>query len=237
MGMLALSAFATQYNIGGVREVMAMVDEKDGSYVVSVRFLPVGCFDKATNLKINRSKASDYALLALSKHLKVMEDKRLSVSGMTTSSFTVDIMACVAELRLLKTGVRTIAQSSANKTASANEEIAHPSVSSHDATPPTNDGFLGRRSDYIDTIKNLYSLIVQDIPDDSNQEDEFNLKVAAIEERSVEISSELKKELLNDRMLLSLEQKDIIGFLDRSQADLLDRLRRCVEGFDHHKVQ
>jgi hypothetical protein len=93
-GVLACSAgFATAETIrlGGPRDIVVDIDDVQGGFSVVVEMRPVACFDKATNARINRSKACLYGLAGVEKSLAI-ETGRLAalrnVIGMNVEEVT-----------------------------------------------------------------------------------------------------------------------------------------------------
>jgi hypothetical protein len=92
--ILACSAgFATAETIclGGPRDIVVDIDDVQEGFSVVVEMRPVACFDKATNARINRSKACLYGLAGLEKSLAI-ETGRLAalrnVIGMNVEEVT-----------------------------------------------------------------------------------------------------------------------------------------------------
>lgn len=79
-------------NLGGPRKVTATVADHDGHYDVTVRMVPVQCFDPGLNARVNRAKAEGFAIEALARHLagEAPGRVRLSVSGMRTIDTSLD---------------------------------------------------------------------------------------------------------------------------------------------------
>ncbi|MBX9579357.1 MAG: hypothetical protein K2X87_03535 [Gemmataceae bacterium] len=77
--LAALPAVGTPVDLGGPRQARAVVAERDGRYVVTVRMRAVRAFDPATNARLNREKARGYALRALVRVVAGRADGRLTV--------------------------------------------------------------------------------------------------------------------------------------------------------------
>lgn len=227
-----MSAFATQYDIGGPRQIVAVVEETGNNYRMLIRFLPVGCFDRVTNEKINRLKSLHYAALSLSKYLKISEDRQLILSGLSPLSFVQERNECRTEIIQPKDGIK-IEKIRSREIAQGVRKTDESILKTNEMTTlPGGESFLERKADYLDTIRFLYVFLLQDFPDKLEKDDDFYLKITSIEERSKDFSAGLLKNVTEDRLLLTLERKDIEGFLNRLQSDLLNRLRKHVEDFE-----
>jgi hypothetical protein len=88
-------ATAETIRLGGPRDIVVDIDNVNSGFSVVVNMRPVACFDKATNARINRSKAYFYGLAGLEKSLTVKAGGLASLRNIT--GMTVEELAPTAE--------------------------------------------------------------------------------------------------------------------------------------------
>ncbi len=92
-------------DLGGPRNVRAVVALDEGTYVVKVRMLPVRVFDAATNARLNEEKAREYALQALARHLSDKRSVTFTVSGARVEQAGPDGKDYALTMRVPREGV------------------------------------------------------------------------------------------------------------------------------------
>jgi hypothetical protein len=92
-------------DLGGPRQVRAVVALDEGVYVVKVRMVPVRAFDAATNARLNEEKAREYALQALARHLSDKRSVSYTISGARIEQAGPDGKDYALTLRVPREGV------------------------------------------------------------------------------------------------------------------------------------
>ncbi|NBX28922.1 hypothetical protein EBR04_00460 [bacterium] len=76
--------------LGGPRQAVVTIDERDGAYVLDVEAIAVTSFATASDREANRALAKEFALTALTRHLEVAADRQLAVQGLRVGGETLD---------------------------------------------------------------------------------------------------------------------------------------------------
>jgi hypothetical protein len=91
-----------------MRQVRASVKTVGDDYFVQVRFLAVGCFDKATNQEMNIGLGRSFALEALARHLSEKKKVELLVSGARTGDTWQDGKFFTLTIKVPQAGVKVL---------------------------------------------------------------------------------------------------------------------------------
>jgi hypothetical protein len=91
--------------LGGPRQVRALVSLDEGAYVVKLRMLPVRAFDAALNARLNEEKAREFALQALARHLSDKRAVSYTISGARVEQAGPDGKDYALTLRVPRDGV------------------------------------------------------------------------------------------------------------------------------------
>jgi hypothetical protein len=101
----------------GIRQVQAAVKLVGDDYQVRVRFLAVGCFDKATNREMNLEMGRSLALEALGRQLSDKPKLELVVSGARTVDSRLEGKFFSLTVQIPRDGVKVIETAAASETA------------------------------------------------------------------------------------------------------------------------
>jgi hypothetical protein len=93
---------------GGARRVEANVRTVGDEYVIQVRFLAIGCFDRATNRDMNLGLGRSFALQALARRLSDKQKVELVVSGARTTASKLQGKTFSLTLRVPLDGVKVV---------------------------------------------------------------------------------------------------------------------------------
>lgn len=214
----------TRISIGGPRQVSAEISVKDESLLVAVKMIPVRSFDVAKNRLINRAKAESYANLALSKYLStdVENRSRISLSGKEVLGVRETGKVFVLTMQIPTKGIHV-------EKAPVGKAVDRERTARVDRAQPAN--VLTIKADYLATIESLASALTQDIPavpDKAAAPESFFEAVARSEEEGTAAFSAIRKEMLADKLLLSVEKDEIALRIDESEETFLESLRKAV---------
>lgn len=219
--------------IGGPRKATAIVTEKDGDLIVTVEMRPVRCFDKATNALINREKSEAYGEIALGRYLRhsAHDDVRTELRGKA-----VDDAGLVGErfrltMRVPKNGVSFSAVSSASD---------RNTISGDSASLLPGRSILDAKEDYITTTESLARSLSQDIlapPQERSDEQAFLGHIAEKEEAGSHSFDAIRAEVKKDKLLLSIERKELLSLIDGKEEAFLEQLRMLVKQWDKRPVK
>jgi hypothetical protein len=213
-------------DLGGLRKAKAVLTVTPTEYVVKIRFLPVHCFDAATNAKINQEKARGLALQGLAKHLSTKESVEFSISGVQIGNSGLDGKFYTLGLRVPRKGVLVV-----------EERKKIPMKEGEDRLILKSDLFT-RKRDYQNTLEQLASSILADIHaavemgvKEETPREEFQLIISAIQKRSGKNLENLGREVNNDLLLLSDEQEELNEKLNQVKAKILKTATESINKY------
>jgi hypothetical protein len=237
--------------LGGVRNVTAVVSESDGGYRVAVEMLSVKAFDPTTNKALNLSKGRAYAVQALAKHLKTgsLTIRGLEVRESGTKGKSFRLVAVVPH-----DGVSAEAGSSdARERHRTAGTAAHPPMEPNkaaqtEAKPRTHEirltadatiaNFLDRKADYGETIAQLREAFCEEgnsLEKQSLKPDDFDDSIGSVEERAEAAFKAMARQVGKDDLLLPSEQKDLYPALKKAHTEVLDSLKSAVARFNQRQ--
>jgi hypothetical protein len=106
----------------GPRRVEAAVRTEDDAYLIQVRFLAIGCFDRTTNRDMNLGLGRSYALQALARRLSDKQKVELVVSGARTTDSELNGKFFSLTMRVPRTGVKVVETREASSGAASGED-------------------------------------------------------------------------------------------------------------------
>ncbi len=203
-----------------MRNVIATVSLSDETYQITVEMLAVKAFDPATNKALNLAKGRMYAAQVLGKHLKAgdLMIRGLNVRESDATGNTFRLVAVVP-----RDGVSGVNRDTTNSqghqtagvpplTGLAQPEKALRGREIRVTGDATTADFLNRKTDYLDTIVRLREVL----SDEGNtlgkqfaEPEDFYDSIASLEERAEAAFKTLRKQIDNDKLLLSVEQEEV----------------------------
>jgi hypothetical protein len=231
--------------LGGVRNVTATVSALDDTYRIAIEMLPVKAFDPATNKALNLSKGRMYAAQALGKHLKAgnLAIRGLEVRESGTDGGTFRLVAVVPRDGVSVTAKGTpTAQVQHVRTETPTRPPAEASTSIrheiHLATDATTADFLNRKADYFDTIARLQEALSEEADSLERQPlkpEDFYDSIGSVEERTEAAFKAITGQIGGDKLLVSVEQEELLPALKKAHAEALESLKTAVSRFDQRQ--
>ena len=235
---------SSNIELGGPRQVTAVIATTDENYEVSVRMLPVKTFDPTTNSLLNRDKSRAYALQALARHLSGRKtgEMRMSISGATTVKAEADgrkflLVLRVPQNRVVLEGIdelKTDGQRSA--TTSPMPKTANSIETSRDVST-----LLTCKRDYQTTVELLSSNLREELKSVveklSDDESAFDEAIASLEETLEVRWEKLRLEIEKDKLLLNHERKELLTEVQSHHEQFLGSLRQAVDLRDKQQAQ
>ena len=235
---------SSSIELGGPRQVSAVIATTDDSYEISVRMLPVKTFDPTTNSLLNRDKSRAYALQALARHLggRKTGEMRLSISGATTVKAEADgpkflLVLRVPRSRVVVEGIDELkADGKRSATTPTTIKTANSFVTSRDAST-----LLTCKRDYQTTVESLSSNLREELKSvvekHSDDESAFDEAIASLEEALDVRWEKLLLEIEKDKLLLSHERKELMMEVQNNHEQFLGSLRQAVDLRDKQQAQ
>jgi hypothetical protein len=231
-----LSPGPTEIVLGGPRKVVASIDTDADSFLITVRMRALKCFDATTNRKLNQQKANLMACRALLIHLKGTkpnQTQRIEVGNTTTISSSLKGDLFEQTIRFPKENIAVV----------PSEEIHKSEASDRQPMPESSSdiqegNLFTRKQDHLDTLESLNKSIVQDLQGlrrespNPGESDGFYARIAVFEEAQVTRLASLQREVRADRLLLKLEQEDILAQIDRKETEILHELSEIVKSWE-----
>ncbi len=236
-----LSQEPTEIVLGGPRKVVASIETNPDSYLITVRMRAVQCFDATTNRSLNQQKASLMASRALLVHLKWRKSnqtRRIEVNNTETVSSSAKGNLFEQTIRFPREDVLVVAPEEVHKR-KARDRQTQP-----EPPPDIQEGNLfTRKQDHLDTLEALNDSIVQDLRGlrrergSPGETDRFFTRIADFEEAQVTRLATLRREAKADRLLLNLEQEEILAQINRRETEILHELAGIVKSWEHQAKQ
>lgn len=222
--MKAAEAASVRLSLGGPRKVEATIRERDGAFDINVRMIGVGCFDSATNNRLNREKARLYAMHALARHLGIkhpMVVKGVTMGEARTEGKTYSLTVNVPKEGLVQANPAQV-EATPNEGKAAKIDLGK------------FQGLLTAKDDYIATLHLLSASMLEELPPTptkTNREDEFYKSVADLEESGAKSFVSLRKEVEADKRLLQMEVDEVLALIEKEETTFIERLKREVDRF------
>lgn len=236
IAFIPLDDAPTKVVLGGPRQVVATVASEPESYLVTVRMLAVCSFDEATNQSLNRQKASLMASRAL---LSFIQRREPSSSGTLTVSRTSTVSSALKAdlfeqtIRFPRSAV-SVGPAKDNPPHATGDQVAE----TLRRKASLEGDLFSRKQDYFDTLVVLGESIDEELRTLRAAEPtlepapEFDSRIAGFEESQVMSLTRLRREVAEDRLLLSIERQEIVARIDRQEEQLLQALTRLVESHE-----
>ena len=216
-------------DLGGLREVKAVLSVSDGDYLINVRMRRVRCFDDATNARLNREKVRESALQALARRLSPKPYVELSVSGAKVENSGPDGKFYALTLRVPREGVALV------RAENEPTAVAKPAAKAGVDRVLFASDFFTRKRDYIVTVERMTRLLIADLHAAEKAgkglptNDAFFLAIADLEERGSKNFEGIGREVKSDRLLLDIEKSEVNDALSKQQQTLLEALKEAVK--------
>lgn len=231
---------AAMIAIGGPRKVTAEVVQDAENFDVAVRMIGVRAFDRATNDRCNREKATGYAIAALTQHLVPGERKALlRIRGQEVIDSGYDGKIFRLALRVPRDGVAITHAQRRPPIEKRNAERADASAEAEQA-PEAGDtsSLFTVKQDYLDTIGVLSAKWRERLPSKGENKadaDGFYQLIADAEEGIAGDFTALANEVKADKKLLSIEAKEVLTVAHDKEDELVDQLTERVKAFDKER--
>lgn len=230
---------AETISLSGPRKATAQISGNGDHLDVAVRMIGVRSFDRATNDRCNREKATSYAIAALKRHF-APQARELSIrikgqevlgTGYDGKTFELVLRVPRDGFVIAETGARPSASTKRAKTprlerAEADEE--------QEARGASSD-LLTAKQDYLDTIMLLaakWSERLPATPDDGAAANGFYRQIADAEEGIAADFAALTREIKADKKLLSLELEELLATAAEKENSFVRDLTERVKAFE-----
>jgi hypothetical protein len=211
--LLAGRPVAATVELGGLRQVRVKVEQAEGKYLVQARMLPVSAFDAATNARLNRERARQYALTGLARHLAGDSKAQFEIAGAVVVRTAQEGKFFTLALSVPRTGVKVL------PAGGAVDLVADPEKPVR--VDPFASPFFTRKSDHLHTLALLAAGLKADlrsaerkVEKDGKQAPAFLLAIAELEERGDDCFGKALAEVKGDRLLLKLEREEVLSALE-----------------------
>ncbi len=229
-------------DLGGPRNVRAVVALDEGTYVVKVRMLPVRAFDATTNARLNEEKAREFALQALARHLSEKRSVSYTISGARIEQAGPDGKDYALTLRVPREGV-VLAKADDTTAPGGKERRERVTFSS---------ALFRARADYENTSAQLAAGLAADLrkaeeKDETTPEAEdpaFVPAVRGIEERGLHNFDTLTDEAKGDLLLSAVEmfgqpsdRDAVVQGINKQKQAFRDQLAKAMQRHAKKKVK
>ncbi len=208
----------TKVVLGGPRKVEVHIDRDRENWSLRVRMLPVRSFDAATNARLNREKARQFALQALARFLSDRDTAELAVSGVVVGEpgtdgalFTLTLMVPRDRVSVVEAGRQP------NPAPRSAERISYSSA------------LFTRKVDLERTIALVAELLLGDVGRlQTVKGAAFDREIAAVEERADAAFAALDDEIANEKLLLRIEAKELRESVAAAKSRVFDAMKAAV---------
>lgn len=232
------------YDLGTLRHAIATVTEEVGmesgsdySVLVNLRFLPIRCFDAATNVRLNRERARQFAERAMERYLGMRSpDSVVALKcQVLNTSIHDDRFDWTARIRQIDVTSRYEAQV---RNVMPTEDRVPREFTENDPVIGSGGNLLERKQDYLDaaeTVRNELVEMVNGLPRAAIPklaEDEFDQEIANTEDEGLAKVTDMRQQMLRDSLLLGVERDEIGAIYDSIQADFLKKLQKSLAEYE-----
>lgn len=210
------AAEPTIIDVGGPRKATAAITEIEEHYEIEVRLIPVRCFDPGMNRRLSQDKARAYAIEALIRHLGREKKQTATIRRIEIVESNVIESRFVLRVRIPRTGVTLT-------TASKSQPASNSSSTTTSRSP------LKAKDDFQQTLAVLAETMATELPQFTNNVDEFYEAVSDAEELGVARLAALRNDIKTDRWLLSTEREELLLAVAMEEERLLKMLKERVE--------
>ena len=204
--------------LGGPRKVEVQIDRDRANWSIKVRMRPVRAFDDATNARLNREKARQFALQALARVLSDRDSAEFAVSGVAMGESGEDGAYFTLAVTVPKDRVSVVETGRQPKTAlPAVERISHSSA------------LFTRKADLERTTALVAEILLGDVGRlQTVKGAAFDRGIAAVEERADATFAALADEIANEKLLLQIEAKELREGVAAAKSRLFDAMKAAV---------
>jgi len=211
------------FDLGGIRQAKATVTVSERDFVISVRMLPVHCFDAATNARLNREKARELAMWALAKNLSDKNAVEFYVSGAQVEKVGTEGKSYTLILRVPRKGVSLIQAGEKPSAKASGDRVAFSSA------------LFSRKRDYLDTLDQLTNSVLADLQTVENkakeEKDSDSLAIAAddIEKKWVKNLKALGQEIKDDLLLFTIDQEELNQAMEKQNGRVRESIHEAAK--------
>ena len=235
-----LSQEPTEIVLGGPRKVVASIETDPDSYLITVRMRAVQCFDATTNRKLNQQKAS----LMVRRASDPPEGEKTEPDPADRGEQHDDGFF-IAERRPIRADDPIPKRECFGRgSVEVPKRKANDRQTRLESPSDIQEGnFFTRKQDHLDTLEALNGSIVQDLLDlrgeraSPGETDRFYSRIADFEEAQVTRLASLRREVEGDRLLLNLEQEEILAQINRRETEILHKLSDIVKSWERQVKQ
>ena len=224
--------------LGGPRKVVAEITQDADDLSIAIKMLSVRSFDKATNLRISRDKAVQYAHAALARHLFPKQNNRVTftLSGATVEKPTLDGKHFRLTFRVPLKGVsqKEVAETTDKiKRDSGSSPVEEASLIKAKEKRPATINLFEVKGDYAETERLLSDSLKTAIPTlaekaGDDQRKVFFRAIADLEEQADQSFDVLVAEMRQNKLLLSIEADELTRQVEKDRTELMDLLKKTV---------
>ena len=209
----AINDHKTIIVLGGARKVLATITEKEESYEIEVRLIPVRCFDPFLNRQLSQDKGHAFVVEALMRHLGngKIQSVKISNSKIIESKNVDDRYVFVESIP--RKGISFDKIVPANKKPNAGSQVS----------------LLKAYDDYQQTLAEIIKALTNDMPKLTENLKDFYLALVNLEQLGIDRFTSLRKEVKTDRWLLGFERDELLDKVKREENQFLIKLRKLVE--------
>lgn len=234
-------------DLGGPRKAVAQIAKSDdGDLEVSIEMLAVKCFDKATNMQLNKEKAIQYVHLAIAEHLGIRDKKttRLRLVGMTTKSVGLEGNRYNLTVTFPAPGPTRVSTSLNSDRKESNTET----VEDHLSEPRITKIERSRRKtsltdaadDFVETSQFLLQTFRAEIPvlpteSDDKIQSEFFEMIADLEEKVERDFDAIVGEVKSCKLLLSVEIESVVEQIASDREEVIKLLAKAADSQQRSK--
>ena len=236
LGFLAIGS-TDSYHLGGPRKVDAVVKHDSAGFQCELSFIPVACFDPATNRQVNLAKSREFALQSLAK-----------AAGVTNGNITVTKLMVVRPLEI-KDSRASILYKADHVEAAATVVVSADKNNSVVAKTPNNTPpvetvtqtvkeqsllscLVDMRSTLQEVNTRLLGAVSALIPDAGLDE-----SVADLEQTGVKSFERLEADAKAEKLLLTIEKSDLTAEIGQRHRAFLDSLTAAYVMLNLQKSQ
>lgn len=218
--LISLPAFAdeTTYQLEGPRKPEIKIITSSKSYNITIRMVPVRCFDDDTTMILNQRKAANYVHIGLHRIMKLTTDQYIQIRNKNLPIIRIDNNALIYSVTIPNDSVDVsrISDSHDNR------------VTLNEIKSDIRFQLLTAKNEYIETLKFIEERLVYEFPL-AEQIIDLEYSVANYEDRINELLSNISEEIRSEQLLLELEKEELISEVKFIKKNLIDQLKNFYE--------
>jgi hypothetical protein len=218
-------------DLKGLRQVRVEVEQVEGRYMLHTRMLPVSAFDEATNARLNRDRAQQYALTGLARHLAKDRKSQFEIAGARVVRTGRDGKFYTLTLSVPTAGVK--------RSEERRPVPLVPAPGKPVRVDPFTAPFFTLKNDHLLTLAQIASGLAVDLREagkkvskDTSSIQAFLIRATELEEQGDRCFDKVHTEVKEDRLLLKLESEEILAELERQRKAWRQALLAAVRPYD-----